>query len=1246
MGPAKTIQQAADSIPQGFRETIAAREYHISCDQASNRLQSPNRKHNLRAFYRPGNLTIQNRIDSSGQNFSLVLKNEGILADGRLIDRPDPAAEPEMLGNRLLIRHSKFTEEFTNNEDGVRQNFIIRQAPAGARELTVKLAAQGLRIQNGAENELLLFSKNDKTNPRLIYRDLKCWDAQNRPLAAHLTGSGQQILLTVDVRGATYPVTIDPIVVNGGAGNADALLESDQADAWLGFSVASAGDVNGDGYSDVLAGAPYYDQGENNEGAAFLYYGSANGLAPLPSLLEGDQAGAAMGYSVSSAGDINGDGFSDIAIGAPQYDNGQNDEGAVFVHLGSAKGIKPNPAAVLERNQPEAHFGTSLALAGDINADGLSDLLAGASDFDQGQLDEGVAFVFYGSKTGINPNQAMVLEINQPMAKMGSSVAGAGDVNADGFNDVLVGAPFYDQGEADEGGAFLYLGSAQGLTNTPAVIQGNQPGAHMGSVLAGAGDLNGDGYSDMIIGAPHYDKLFPDQGLVGIHFGSAAGIGTSFEMTGSQMEENFGRSVACAGDVNGDGFSDVLVGSYAFDHGQKDEGSVFVWYGTATGTNTYSQELNGYEDYCSFGQSVANAGDVNGDGFSDIIVGASGFDSGQPNSGAAYIYYGALQGINVNTVTKIEHVTGSHLLGYSVAGAGDVNGDGYDDVIIGDMSYFVGWDPQKGLIEGAALVYYGSPQGINQNTFSVIKNNQTASSFGWAVSSAGDVNGDGFDDVLVGDPNYDKQYDDGAVFVYHGSEQGVNTTAAITLEGSQAAAELGFSLAPAGDINGDGFGDIVVGAAFYSNSQDAEGAAFVFHGSISGINSTATILENNVSQAWMGYSVSGAGDLNGDGFSDIVIGCPTSQAGEGTVLTYYGSSNSINNNSLKATLAIGQPSYFGNAVSTAGDYNGDGYGDLIIGAVNYSPTNTGAAFMFLGSSNGISPQTPIKFESNVANSEMGTSVSYAGDVNGDGYSDILVGALSYNSKGSALLFKGNNRDGQQNNLRLYNSDLSTPINHTQFPQPNFGASLFAKSFTGRNKGKLVWETKPANQGFSKGSNNRITNSTQSTGSQNAYSNLGTTGIELKNVIDKQGAGTKVRVRVKYDPVLALTGQSYGPWRYLPAYLMGNSTAPVPEEAEERVSENMRPENRQVKREARAEPVTVYPNPVADRLDIDLKDKDQVQSLRIHTANGSVVYQARGLQSWVDVSKFPQGAYFLTITKIDGSVTTRKILIRR
>ncbi|MDR6808336.1 hypothetical protein J2Y45_005314 [Dyadobacter sp. BE34] len=1295
-----------------IQNEIAKREYHITFDSAHHALQSPNRVHNLRAYYRPGKLSIQNRIDSIGQNFRMELVNEGIYADGHLIAKAESDAVSHNSNDTVAITHQGFAEEFINNQAGIRQNFIIARAPAHTGELSVRLSLYGLHARQQDSDHLVFYSDNGgKQTDRLTYSDLKCWDADGKPLTAGIVLSGKQIEINVDVSNATYPVTIDPIIANGNPANADKTLEINQTSAWLGFSVSTAGDVNGDGYSDVLVGAPKYDNGQADEGAAFLYPGTAGGISLAAKALEFNQAGAQMGYSVSNAGDINKDGYSDVLVGAPYYDYTLSNQGAVFVYYGSSQGLSNGSVQPLYTFQAEANLGISAAVAGDVNSDGFSDILVGAHQYDHGENNEGAALLYYGTANGLGTFE--LLECNQPGAMMGFAVAGAGDVDGDGFSDVVAGARLYSNGQALEGAAFVFKGSANGVvTANPTVIEGNQADARLGHALSSAGDVNGDGFSDIALGAYQYDKGSSNEGVVMIHLGSVNGVSTVASQTleSDQIEAQFGISVACAGDVNadgfadlivgaryydkgqvnegaafiyqgsqnglnatpvsimesnqvdawlgsavapagdvnGDGFSDVLVGSYAFDHGQTDEGSVFIWYGQAASTNTNLRELNGYQDnYCNFGQSVASAGDVNGDGFSDIIVGASEFDSGQPNSGAAYIYYGAAWGIDVNSVTKIEHIQGSHLLGYSVSGAGDINGDGYSDVIIGDPSYFVSWDAQKGLIEGAALIFYGSSQGINPNTFSVLKNaNQTQCSFGWVVSNAGDVNGDGYDDVVVGDPNYDKQFDEGAAFIYHGSNQGITTAPAFIIEGNQNAEELGFSAASAGDVNGDGFDDIIVGAPFYSNSQTSEGAALIFYGSVSGVGNTNTTLENNVNQAWMGYSVSTAGDLNGDGYGDIIVGCPTTQAGEGAALTYYGSSSGINNNSLKTILTIGEPSYFGNSVSAAGDYNGDGYGDLIVGAVNYSLTNAGSAFMYFGSLTGIYSQIPVKFESNTANSQMGTSVAYAGDANGDGYSDVIVGAPFSNSKGSAFLYKGGNGTDIINNLRLYNTDLTTPINHTQFPQPNFGAGLFAKSFTGRNKGKLVWETRPTGQGFSKGSNNRITNSTQSTSSQNAYSNLGTTGLELKNVIDKQGSGTKVRVRVKYDPVLALTGQSYGPWRYLPAYLMGNSTNPVPDEEGNDLSEAIERKATHLGEGEALESATVYPNPVSNRLNIDFKDKDHIQSLRILTATGSVVYQSNELRSSVDVSKLSEGAYFLIITETDGSLTTRQILIRR
>jgi hypothetical protein len=373
--------------------------------------------------------------------------------------------------------------------------------------------------------------------------------------------------------------------------------ESNQAGAQFGFSVASAGDVNGDGFSDVIVGAWLFDNGQTDEGAAFVYHGSASGLSATPNwTAESNKVGAQFGNSVASAGDVNGDGYSDVIVGAFGFANGEAFEGRAFVYHGSASGLSTTPNWTAESNQVNAQFGYSVASAGDVNGDGFSDVIVGAFGFSNGEASEGAAFVYHGSANGVNngvpgtpANAAWTAESNQVNAQFGNSVASAGDVNGDGFSDVIVGAFGFSNGEAFEGRAFVYHGSASGLSTTPNwTAESNQVGAEFGVSVASAGDVNGDGYSDVIVGARLFDNGETDEGRAFVYHGSANGVNNGVPGTpanaawtaeSNQANAQFGVSVASAGDVNGDGYSDVIVGALLFDNGETDEGRAFVYYG-------------------------------------------------------------------------------------------------------------------------------------------------------------------------------------------------------------------------------------------------------------------------------------------------------------------------------------------------------------------------------------------------------------------------------------------------------------------------------------------------------------------------------------------------------------------------------------------------------------------------------------------------------------------------------------------
>jgi len=260
---------------------------------------------------------------------------------------------------------------------------------------------------------------------------------------------------------------------------------SDVANTSFGMRVATAGDVNGDGYSDVIVGAPFSSQNvELEEGRAYLYLGSAGGLSPSPAwTVESNQDFALYGNSVATAGDVNGDGYSDVLVGAP-YEFPVDHAGQAYLYLGSASGLAASAAWTATGGQLNAKFGQSLATAGDVDGDGYSDVIVGQPDYSTTpEPYEGRALLYLGSASGLSPAPSWTVEGNQTGSQFGSSVAMAGDVNGDGFADTIIGASRYLSAQGPTGSAFLYYGNGgDGLNRIPrqARADGTAPIALLG----------------------------------------------------------------------------------------------------------------------------------------------------------------------------------------------------------------------------------------------------------------------------------------------------------------------------------------------------------------------------------------------------------------------------------------------------------------------------------------------------------------------------------------------------------------------------------------------------------------------------------------------------------------------------------------------------------------------------------------------------------------------------------------------
>ncbi|MFT3883987.1 MAG: FG-GAP-like repeat-containing protein [Flavobacteriales bacterium] len=972
--------------------------YRIVPTGAGCLFSSTNPAQGLLVDYASTGFTLFPQADRSGPHVSFRLTGLGRNGAPQPLD---PLSGQRSDGGTLDVELGAVRLHYRNDAQGMRHDVVVQKKPSGAGRLEARFRLEGdLQALQARPDEVVFHRFDAKVTalvPVIRYSGLKAWDAQGSILPATMELQDEDLVLAVMDEGAEYPITIDPL-----SSTPDREILGTQAGEKLGYSVATAGDVNGDGYSDLLVGSPCWNTPAANAGRVQLFLGSASGIpATAAWSYQGTNANDSLGFSVSSAGDLNGDGFSDVAIGVPGRTSGA---GAVFVFKGSVGGLGATPDFTLTGTSGSA-FGRSVTLAGDVNGDGYSDVLVGAPRFNSAQ---GKAFCYLGAALALTSQSGWGPTGSTTNVQLGFSVAGAGDLNGDGYSDVVIGEPYRANGAATGAGAFrIFKGTSTGLSTSASTTQqpSGSSNANVGYSVSSAGDMNGDGYADIVVGAPGAGA---GNGAVYVYAGSTALAlinTTPVNFTGSGTER-LGQAVGLAGDVNGDGYSDIVVGSPNYS---TNKGRVNVFRGDATIALDAAHTLitiNGLATTARLGAAVCTAGDVNGDGINDLLLAAPD----QGGTGAAKVFHGSPDLLTVSAPQwSLLGAVPTAQLGYSVASAGDVNGDGYSDVLVGISG-------GGGGLKGEVRLFLGSATGLSASPSWTKQGENVNDYFGYAVASAGDVNGDGYSDVLVGAPAWPNGVSGqwrGKAYLFLGSAGGLSGTAAWSNTGPAIESRYGTSVSSAGDVNGDGYSDVIIGASSVPNVVGTgNGAAYVYHGSGTGLPAVAdwTMISQQhytSSSSTFGQCVSLAGDVNGDGYDDVIIGDSYFEQPSGGNLNiggafvFHGSPTGLSAAPDWAAYGAGHEYQFGVSVSYAGDVNGDGYSDVIVGAYQelVSSSAQGRAYIYHGSPAGLSatPASNIYGTSLTSGATAGYSVCSAGDVNGDGYSDVVVGASNHDN---------------------------------------------------------------------------------------------------------------------------------------------------------------------------------------------------------------------------------------------------------
>lgn len=716
-----------------------------------------------------------------------------------------------------------------------------------------------------------------------------------------------------------------------------------EAGDMFGSSVAAIGDFDGDTVTDIVVGAVGDGNLDVGEGAIYLLLMNADGTVKAQQKISDDSAGFTtgaldpndgLGSSVASLGDLDGDGVTDLVVGASADENVDPSEGAVYVLLMNADQTVKAQVKITDNSGGFADgtldagdlFGSSVAALGDIDGDGVNDIAVGAAGDENGAESQGAIYVLLMNSDGTVKDQRKFSDDLGGLPagtldggdRFGSGLTSVGDLDGDGIEDLVVGASGDEHTDGGEGAAYVLLmnpdGSIKQAVKVSDGIGGFATGVlesddAFGSSTAALGDLDGDGIVDLAVGAPGDENGDAEEGAVYVLLMNSDGTVRSRVKISDNLgglaagtldaADRFGTSVASLGDLDGDGVTDLAVGAVN-DGNLVSGGAVYVLFmnsdGTVKGQAKIADGLGGLmtttlEAGDAFGSAVAALGDLDGDGVVDLAVGASGDENGDANEGAAYVLF-----LNPDGTVKSEVKISDGLVGFG----------------------------------GSTL--------------------QADDAFGSALAAIDDLDGDGVIELAVGAPGDDFAASDaGAVHILRLNADGTVKSSSQITDGLGGLAggtlntddRFGSSLVTVGDLDGDGVTDLAVGADGDENTDDGEGALYVLKISAAGtVNEQIKITDGLGGLATdtlesgdrFGSAVAMLGDLNGDGLPDLAVGAAGdghSESAEGAVYI----------------LVIAPPVDFGDAPDTG---SGTGPGNYETLAANDGPGHIVSTDLFLG----------------------------------------------------------------------------------------------------------------------------------------------------------------------------------------------------------------------------------------------------------------------------------------------------------